>query len=112
MVRAATRRAVKTPKQPETPLWARRLAMSFEFAGIVDKKGNPDKKRIGGRLNVGPKTVESWVTGRTQPRYETLMQIREITGISLDWILAEAGASPVPEQYAHNSSVGAKFPKI
>jgi len=83
--------------------------MAFEFAGIVDKKGNPDKNQIGARLHVGAKTVESWITGRTQPRFETLMQIREITGISLDWILAEAGATSAPQPY--DSARGAKFPK-
>ena len=108
----AARRATKPTQQLEAPLWARRLAMSFEFAGIVDKKGNPDKKRIGSLLHVGYKTVESWITGRTQPRYEKLMRIREITGISLDWILTEAGASSAPEQYAHDGMAGAKFPKI
>jgi transcriptional regulator with XRE-family HTH domain len=110
MQKTSSGQAFKTEKPPETPLWARRLAMSFEFAGIVDKKGNPDKQRIGGRLNVGPKTVESWIKGRTQPRFEKLMKVREITGISLDWILAEAGASTMPQQY--DSAVGAKFPKI
>jgi transcriptional regulator with XRE-family HTH domain len=109
MQRTAPREAIKTAAAPEIPLWARRMAMSFEFAGIVDKKGNPDKKQIGDRLHVGPKTVESWITGRTQPRFETLMQIREITGISLDWILAEASAPSAPQQY--DSARGAKFPK-
>jgi transcriptional regulator with XRE-family HTH domain len=109
MPRTTTGRAIKTAPPPETPLWARRMAMSFEFAGIVDKKGNPDKSRIGSLLHVGAKTVESWITGRTQPRFETLMQIRKITGISLDWILAEASVASAPQQY--DSASGAKFPK-
>ena len=86
---------VKKRRRRDVPLWARRLAAAFEFAGMTDRKGNVDKKRVGAILHVVPKTVESWITGRTQPRYEKLIRVREITNISLDWVLTDR---PLPEE--------------
>jgi hypothetical protein len=82
--------AARSPvKKAQVPIWALRLAAAFTFAGITDKKGNVDKKRAGALLNVGPKTIESWITGRTQPQFEKLIQVRTITKVSLDWILSD-----------------------
>lgn len=94
----------KRLRRKETPLWARRLEMAFAFAELVDKKGNLDKKRIGKKLNVSYKTVESWTTGRTQPRFEKLIQARAITGISLDWIFADKSSPALPQEYRHETA--------
>jgi hypothetical protein len=97
------RSKVKKMRRRDVPLWARRLAAAFEFAGITNKKGNVDKQRVGTMLHVVPKTVESWITGRTQPRYEALIRVREITNISLDWILADRmlATKGAPEEHRH-----------
>jgi hypothetical protein len=76
-------------KKGQTPIWALRLSAAFVYARFTDKKGNVDKRRVGELLNVGPKTVESWITGRTRPGIEKLIQIREITKVSLDWIISD-----------------------
>ncbi len=89
-MRKASKRGVRPPQRKgQPPVWALRLAVALVFGGVVNKKGHVDKVRAGQLLNVCPKTIESWITGRTQPRYETLMRVREITRVSLDWILTD-----------------------
>jgi len=50
-----------------------------------------DLRELGATFNVSYKTVDSWMLGRTQPSFDKLLKIRELTGISLEWLLAGSG---------------------
>lgn len=89
---------VKKPLLPARPLWARRLRMAFELSGFTNKKGDIDTRALRERFNVSYKTIESWITGRTEPRFEKLMRVREITGYSLDWIISDDATAKVPQK--------------
>lgn len=89
-MKRVSKAGVRPPlKKGQPPVWALRLAVALVFGGMVNKKGHVDKVVAAQLFNVCPKTIESWITGRTQPRYEQLMRVREITRVSLDWILTD-----------------------
>jgi transcriptional regulator with XRE-family HTH domain len=85
--------AERKPKAP-TPVWAQRLELALRQAGFVDQKGKIDKKRIGERYFVGPKAVEHWLNGAREPRYAVLVDLRRLTGLSLDWLFGAEDAAP------------------
>jgi hypothetical protein len=58
--------------------------MALQHAGY-GKGTNPKLAKL---LNVVPQTVSSWRTGRTQPPVEVWVKIRDITGASIDWMVA------------------------
>jgi transcriptional regulator with XRE-family HTH domain len=81
------------------PQWAVRLCMAFVSAGL-------EKKDVAKQLGVVPKTVESWMTGRTEPHFTRLVKLSEITGVSLDWILKGEGQPILTAGSRGNASFG------
>lgn len=76
-------------KRPDTnaPSWSARLWWALEHS-------IEDKASISARLEVVPKTVDSWTTGRTEPSFVNLVSISEMTGATIDWILKGNGLPP------------------
>ncbi len=96
-------RATKPKAAKVIPPWARRLEIAFLQANFVNKKGEIDKKRLADHFSVVPKTIESWITGRTSPHFSVLVETRELTGVSIDWILAAKDAPPIAKEYRRAS---------
>lgn len=94
-MRIDVHKAAKPDTLEPKPDWADRLALAFKLI-------SNDQKELGKLFSVHPKTIESWSKGRTEPAFKKLVKIREISGVSLDWIIAGIGR-PLPV----NSSVGA-----
>ena len=46
------------------------------------------KRHLPSVLMYPPRTVSHWLAGEREPPYEALVRIKEITGVSLDWLLA------------------------
>ena len=71
-------------RKDSRPAWAARLEMALQHAGY-GKGTNLELARL---LNVSPRAVSRWKTGRTQPPVEVWVKIRDITGASIDWMVA------------------------
>ena len=69
----------------QKPRWAIKLCLALEDAGQTDRK------RLAERLGVSTRTISHWMAGEREPPYDALIQLRDITGVSLDWILAGKG---------------------
>lgn len=73
----------------------------FEIAlGLISR----DKKQLAEIFSVVPRTIDSWTSGRTEPAFRVLVKVRDLSGVSLDWILAEKGP---PHISAGDTSIGA-----
>jgi hypothetical protein len=82
----------KTPRRPR-PQWAARLTNAFAGAGFaVDC--TRDRERLGEMFRVHQMTIKSWTDGRTEPRFEHLVKVQQVTEVSVDWILCVPGSRP------------------
>lgn len=78
---------VKKPR----PKWAARLAMAIEASPL-------DQPAIARHLGVAQQTISSWVTGRTQPKFEQFVALCALLNTTPNWVLI--GPEPDKNQTA------------
>lgn len=69
--------------------FATRLRMALAYADIT-------RTDLARELGVSPQAVHKWTTGASSPRSSHLMEIVQLTGVSLDWIMRPG--SPFSEE--------------
>lgn len=82
-------RATKRPK----PQWAARLTNAFADAGFA-VECTADREKLGDIFGVHQMTIKSWTDGRTEPKFQQLVRVWDLTEVSIDWILCVPGAKP------------------
>jgi transcriptional regulator with XRE-family HTH domain len=74
----------RRPRKDTRPAWAARLEIALQHAGY----GRDTNLELARLLNVSPRAVSRWKTGRAEPPVEVWVKIRDITGASIDWMVA------------------------
>lgn len=82
----------RTQRRPK-PQWAARLTNAFAGAGFAVERV-ADREKLAEIFCVHQMTIKSWTDGRTEPSYQHLVKAREITDVSVDWILCVPDARP------------------
>jgi transcriptional regulator with XRE-family HTH domain len=75
-----------TPR-PTPPTFGGRLAQQRERAGLT-------QKALGLKLGVTHSTVSKWESDENDPPIKTLRQMRDVLGVSVDWLVAGTDAAP------------------
>jgi hypothetical protein len=81
-------------KADNRPLWAERFEIGLLQAGFVDAEGKLDTRKAGKHFNVTYKAVEHWAKGLREPKYWVMVELRRLTGLSLDWLFGAQGVPP------------------
>ena len=75
------------------PQWASRLTTAFGAAGYA-VECTADREKLTETFGVHQMTIKSWCDGRTEPGFDKLVKVQNLTVFSLDWVLCVPGAKP------------------
>lgn len=68
------------------------------------KAAGLSQEELAGQLGVSRQSVSKWEQGQAFPETETLIQLSDLMGLSLDSLLREGDAAPVPQTATPNTS--------
>ena len=68
---------------------------------LLREKKKMSQRKLAELLNVSAGTVGAWETGRNEPSQETLIQIANIFGVSVDYLIGHTN-NPTPYGTAFN----------
>lgn len=75
--------------KPRSP-FARRLIQVRESFGVSTSQPGINQEEFADLLGVGSEAYRRYERGETQPKLNTLVRLRRLTGTSLDWLLTGA----------------------